>query len=117
LLADLAYDACAIDLPAAFEPKKATDFLMADGKSAARNGLREMVLLRRNGEALKGTRPDQSRVALMPVRTRRHGSTPSRKEVATAPPVVTSSDQSYDLAIQQRLRTMSEDLTGVKFHL
>jgi NAD(P)-dependent dehydrogenase (short-subunit alcohol dehydrogenase family) len=31
------------------------------------------------------------------------------------PHVVTSSDQSYDLTIQQRLWTVSEDLTGVKF--
>jgi NAD(P)-dependent dehydrogenase (short-subunit alcohol dehydrogenase family) len=31
------------------------------------------------------------------------------------PQVVTSSDQSYDVAIQQRLWAVSEDLTGVKF--
>jgi NAD(P)-dependent dehydrogenase (short-subunit alcohol dehydrogenase family) len=31
------------------------------------------------------------------------------------PQVVASSDQSYDVAIQQRLWTVSEDLTGVKF--
>ena len=33
------------------------------------------------------------------------------------PRLVTSSDQSYDPAIQQRLWTVSEDLTGVKFPL
>jgi NAD(P)-dependent dehydrogenase (short-subunit alcohol dehydrogenase family) len=33
------------------------------------------------------------------------------------PQVVTSSDQSYDVGIQQRLWTVSEDLTGVKFPL
>jgi NAD(P)-dependent dehydrogenase (short-subunit alcohol dehydrogenase family) len=31
------------------------------------------------------------------------------------PQLVTSSDQSYDIAIQRRLWTVSEDLTGVKF--
>jgi NAD(P)-dependent dehydrogenase (short-subunit alcohol dehydrogenase family) len=31
------------------------------------------------------------------------------------PQVVTSSDQSYDVALQRRLWTVSEDLTGVKF--
>jgi NAD(P)-dependent dehydrogenase (short-subunit alcohol dehydrogenase family) len=39
------------------------------------------------------------------------------REYRGHPQVVTSSPQSYDLAIQQRLWTVSEDLTGVKFPL
>ena len=38
-----------------------------------------------------------------------------RGEVRGHPEVVTSSPQSYDLAVQQRLWSVSEDLTGVKF--
>jgi hypothetical protein len=33
------------------------------------------------------------------------------------PKVVTSSDQSYDVGLQQRLWSVSEDLTGVTFPL
>jgi len=38
-----------------------------------------------------------------------------RGEARGYPEVVTSSPQSYDLAIQQRLWSVSEDLTGVEF--
>ena len=38
-----------------------------------------------------------------------------RGEVRGNPVVVTSSPQSYDLAVQQRLWSVSEDLTGVRF--
>ena len=40
-----------------------------------------------------------------------------RGEVRGYPRVVTSSPQSYDLAVQQRLWAVSEDLTGVRFPL
>ena len=39
------------------------------------------------------------------------------REYRGHPQVVTSSPQSYELTIQQRLWTVSEDLTGVKFPL
>ena len=38
-----------------------------------------------------------------------------RGEIRGHPQLVASSPQSYDLAVQQRLWTVSEDLTGVKF--
>ena len=38
-----------------------------------------------------------------------------RKEIKGHPRLVTSSPQSYDVAVQQRLWAVSEDLTGVKF--
>jgi hypothetical protein len=38
-----------------------------------------------------------------------------RNEVKGHPRLVTSSPKSYDVAVQQRLWAVSEDLTGVKF--
>ena len=40
-----------------------------------------------------------------------------RREVRGHPRLVTSSPESYDLAVQQRLWAVSEDLTGVTFHV
>jgi hypothetical protein len=38
-----------------------------------------------------------------------------RNEIKGHPRLVTSSPESYEVAVQQRLWTASEDLTGVKF--